>query len=109
MCARTSERFRSAFGYPRDEARLRAVVRACALERDLEILPDGQETFVGERGISLSGALASLVSSLLLENVLTSKCDRWSESAACARTSSLRADFGAHMPQVYPARSRSRG
>ena len=55
-------RRRSIFGYPLDEARLQAVVRACALERDLEVLPDGMETFVGERGISLSGA--SLVSCL---------------------------------------------
>lgn len=27
----------------------------CALERDLEILPHGDSTIVGERGLSLSG------------------------------------------------------
>ncbi|CDR36136.1 RHTO0S01e15060g1_1 [Rhodotorula toruloides] len=43
------------FGYPVDEERYRAVVRVCALEKDLEVLPDGDRTFVGERGISLSG------------------------------------------------------
>uniref|UniRef100_A0A0K3C7N0 BY PROTMAP: gi/647394901/emb/CDR36136.1/ RHTO0S01e15060g1_1 [Rhodosporidium toruloides] n=1 Tax=Rhodotorula toruloides TaxID=5286 RepID=A0A0K3C7N0_RHOTO len=43
------------FGYPTDEERYRAVIRACALEKDLELLPDGDRTFVGERGISLSG------------------------------------------------------
>lgn len=35
--------------------RYNAVIRACALERDLEILPYGDYTIVGERGISLSG------------------------------------------------------
>ncbi|GAA5998451.1 uncharacterized protein JCM10292_002702 [Rhodotorula paludigena] len=43
------------FGYPLDEKRLSAVIKACALERDLKIFPDGVQTFVGERGISLSG------------------------------------------------------
>ncbi|GAA6050693.1 hypothetical protein JCM3770_000895 [Rhodotorula araucariae] len=69
------------FGYPPDEARLRAVVRACALERDLEVLPDGMETFVGERGISLSGgqkarlalarAVYALTSHLLLDDIFS--------------------------------------
>ncbi|GAA6016243.1 hypothetical protein JCM10207_000442 [Rhodosporidiobolus poonsookiae] len=43
------------FGYVADEKRYRAVIKACALERDLEILPEGDRTFVGERGVSLSG------------------------------------------------------
>ena len=38
-----------------DSQRYQQVLHACALERDLELLPDGDETFVGERGISLSG------------------------------------------------------
>ncbi|GJN90292.1 hypothetical protein Rhopal_003300-T1 [Rhodotorula paludigena] len=48
------------FGYPLDEKRLSAVIKACALERDLEILPDGVQTFVGERGISLSAIEAEI-------------------------------------------------
>lgn len=31
------------------------VVRACALERDLDMLPDGDMTEIGERGITVSG------------------------------------------------------
>ncbi|XP_049530637.1 ATP-binding cassette subfamily C member 4 [Anopheles darlingi] len=38
-----------------DERRYLQVVRACALERDFELFPHGDQTIVGERGISLSG------------------------------------------------------
>lgn len=31
------------------------MVKVCALERDFELLPYGDETIVGERGSSLSG------------------------------------------------------
>ncbi|KAH8263924.1 hypothetical protein KR038_004844 [Drosophila bunnanda] len=43
------------FVEPYEEHRYRAVVYACQLERDLELLPRGDATVVGERGISLSG------------------------------------------------------
>jgi ABC-type multidrug transport system fused ATPase/permease subunit len=43
------------FGKPMDEAFYRKVIHACALERDLEIMPDGDETWIGERGGNLSG------------------------------------------------------
>ncbi|KAI8918715.1 P-loop containing nucleoside triphosphate hydrolase protein [Entophlyctis helioformis] len=43
------------FGLPYDEARYLATIRDCALEKDLEILPDGDLTQIGERGINLSG------------------------------------------------------
>ncbi|GAA5928190.1 hypothetical protein JCM1841_003816 [Sporobolomyces salmonicolor] len=43
------------FGYPLDDERYRATVQACALERDLEFLPEGDLTFTGERGVALSG------------------------------------------------------
>ncbi|KAH8290983.1 hypothetical protein KR054_007655 [Drosophila jambulina] len=43
------------FVEPYEEHRYRAVVHACQLERDLELLPRGDATVVGERGISLSG------------------------------------------------------
>ncbi|XP_017087305.2 probable multidrug resistance-associated protein lethal(2)03659 [Drosophila bipectinata] len=43
------------FVEPYEEHRYRAVIHACQLERDLELLPRGDATVVGERGISLSG------------------------------------------------------
>lgn len=36
-------------------ARYKEVIHVCALQRDMEILPYGDSTIVGERGLSLSG------------------------------------------------------
>jgi ATP-binding cassette subfamily C (CFTR/MRP) protein 1 len=44
------------FGQPDNEDRFREVIRACSLEHDLEVLPNGEETEIGEKGINLSGA-----------------------------------------------------
>ena len=38
-----------------DEEKYAEVVKVCALERDLSLLADGDQTFIGERGIALSG------------------------------------------------------
>ena len=43
------------FGRQYDERRFQTVIDACALAPDLEILPDGLETEIGEKGINLSG------------------------------------------------------
>ena len=43
------------FGAAYEEKRFNEVVQVCALFRDIELLPNGKETLVGERGISLSG------------------------------------------------------
>lgn len=43
------------FGYRYDSNFYDKTVRACALVDDFNVLPDGDETVVGERGISLSG------------------------------------------------------
>lgn len=43
------------FGQPFDEEKYKKVIYACALEADLEILPAGDRTEIGERGITLSG------------------------------------------------------
>ncbi|QQP55983.1 ATP-binding cassette sub-family C member 4, partial [Caligus rogercresseyi] len=42
-------------GKPLIEKRYREVMRVCALEHDVREWPDGDYTFVGEKGISLSG------------------------------------------------------
>lgn len=36
-------------------SRFREIVKACSLEHDLELLPDGENTEIGEKGINLSG------------------------------------------------------
>ncbi|EAQ86320.1 hypothetical protein CHGG_07573 [Chaetomium globosum CBS 148.51] len=50
------------FSAPLDEQRYREVIVACALERDLEILDNGDETLVGEKGITLSGGQKQRIS-----------------------------------------------
>ncbi|KAL9027013.1 MAG: hypothetical protein Q9196_004406 [Gyalolechia fulgens] len=50
------------FASPVDESRYKAVVAACALERDLKILDAGDQTLVGEKGITLSGGQKQRVS-----------------------------------------------
>lgn len=48
------------FGEDYDEERYNETVFACALEDDLEALPEGDETRVGEQGLSMSGCVRSL-------------------------------------------------
>ncbi|KAJ5631461.1 uncharacterized protein N7484_011561 [Penicillium longicatenatum] len=43
------------FGLPYNESRYRKVLFACALEKDLEMLPDGELTDIGANGVNLSG------------------------------------------------------
>ncbi|GMF87819.1 unnamed protein product [[Candida] boidinii] len=43
------------FGKAFDQEKYRTVIKACALENDLDILPAGDRTEIGERGITLSG------------------------------------------------------
>jgi len=43
------------FGAQYNEEKYNEVVRVCALERDFKLFPYGDKTFVGERGVSLSG------------------------------------------------------
>ncbi|XP_016974443.1 probable multidrug resistance-associated protein lethal(2)03659 [Drosophila rhopaloa] len=49
------------FGLPMDKHRYRTVVKKCALERDFELF-QGDRTFVGERGASLSGGQRARIS-----------------------------------------------
>ncbi|KAL0562890.1 hypothetical protein V5O48_019188, partial [Marasmius crinis-equi] len=50
------------FGQQEDEARFQEIIRACSLEQDLDMLPDREETEIGEKGINLSGGQKARVS-----------------------------------------------
>lgn len=50
------------FGLPFDEERYKKTLYQCALIKDLTILPDGDRTEIGEKGISLSGGQKQRVS-----------------------------------------------
>ncbi|KAI9219470.1 P-loop containing nucleoside triphosphate hydrolase protein [Blastocladiella britannica] len=43
------------FSAPLDESRYQTVVAACALDPDFELLPDGDQTIIGDKGTNLSG------------------------------------------------------
>jgi ABC-type multidrug transport system fused ATPase/permease subunit len=69
------------FASPWDPIRYKRVIEACSLQRDLEILDAGDETLVGEKGVTLSGgqkqrislarALYSKARHLLLDDILS--------------------------------------
>ncbi|KAH8103355.1 multidrug resistance-associated ABC transporter [Cristinia sonorae] len=50
------------FGRGDDEERFRKIVQACCLEKDIEMLPHGENTEIGEKGINLSGGQKARVS-----------------------------------------------
>ncbi|KDQ12205.1 hypothetical protein BOTBODRAFT_57028 [Botryobasidium botryosum FD-172 SS1] len=50
------------FGQHDDEDRFREVIQACALQPDIDMLPDGEATEIGERGVNLSGGQKARVS-----------------------------------------------
>ncbi|XP_017288290.1 multidrug resistance-associated protein 4 [Kryptolebias marmoratus] len=43
------------FGKDLEPQKYERVIKACALKRDLELLPDGDQTLIGDRGATLSG------------------------------------------------------
>lgn len=50
------------FGLPLYQERYDKVIHACALIEDFKLLPHGDQTFIGERGLSLSGGQRARVS-----------------------------------------------
>jgi len=69
------------FGLPLDPVRYKKTVSACALQKDLDMLPDGELTDIGANGINLSGgqkwrvsfarALYSRASILVLDDIFS--------------------------------------
>ncbi len=47
------------FSLPYDQEKYQQVIRLCALEPDLEVLPNADLTPIGDRGINLSGGQVS--------------------------------------------------
>ncbi|KAJ3915478.1 multidrug resistance-associated ABC transporter [Lentinula edodes] len=50
------------FGMEEDDKKFKEIMRACNLEHDLELLPHGEYTEIGEKGINLSGGQKARVS-----------------------------------------------
>ncbi|CCC14139.1 unnamed protein product [Sordaria macrospora k-hell] len=69
------------FGLPFNRLRYQKVLCACALEKDLQLLADGDQTGVGPKGVSLSGgqrwrialarALYSRAGIIVMDNILS--------------------------------------
>jgi ATP-binding cassette subfamily C (CFTR/MRP) protein 4 len=57
------------FGKPYDKDWYNKVVEACALRRDLQLLPYGDQTFVGDKGTCLSGGQRARINLARYENV----------------------------------------
>ena len=50
------------FGQPYNKKRLTSVLSATSLLNDLEVLPQGLDTLIGERGVNLSGGQRARIS-----------------------------------------------
>ena len=50
------------FGFPLDEQRYNKTIEICQLASDLELLPGGDLTEIGEKGINLSGGQKARIS-----------------------------------------------
>ncbi|KAF8192931.1 multidrug resistance-associated ABC transporter [Pholiota molesta] len=54
------------FGQEYNEKKFHEVIQACSLEHDLEMLPHGENTEIGEKGINLSARAAYSLSEIVL-------------------------------------------
>jgi len=56
------------FGQVYDAAWFKKVMEACALDRDVKLMPHGVETFLGDRGVTLSGGQKARVNLARLQH-----------------------------------------
>ena len=73
------------FGQPEDPQRLHEIIKACCLEHDLEMLPNGEDTEIGEKGINLSGPFAICPHFLAIAILTLLKVDRKPVSPSLAQ------------------------
>ena len=75
------------FGRAYDAAWFEQVIRACAMEHDLGLFPDREQTVLGERGVNLSGGQRAR---LTLARAVYSKADIYSKPLQVRQSSILR-------------------
>ncbi|KAJ3393133.1 hypothetical protein HDU92_007964 [Lobulomyces angularis] len=61
-CLNSTVRENILFGRPYDKERYNTVIEACALIKDLETLPNGDLTEIGEKGVNISGGQKQRIS-----------------------------------------------
>ena len=59
-----------------DEKKLKGVIKNCALEEDLKVLPAGDNTEIGEKGINLSGYLSIIKNMNRIPENFLQKCSQ---------------------------------
>ncbi|CAM9925022.1 unnamed protein product [Scytosiphon promiscuus] len=100
------------FGRRMDQERYDAVIRDCALERDLSLLPSGDETGIGDKGVNLSGGQKARVGRYLPDGrpvVCSGSCGRTRTVFECGvRKTARKYEDPRHAPGSLPQQSRGR-